>query len=336
MRHRATWMVRAGRDAHGIGEFREKGVVAVGWSQTRPLSDFGSRKAIETEMAKTHTELSPKQLLNAASQLDRFRAGLQIGDRVISYDPDRREYLLGTIASEPVFDPNVVVDLPNYRRVTWDGSVQRDRLSATSRNSLGAIQTLFRLPEECAAEIEQLARNAASNVAALPETTLVETTDAEDDLLEDLSARSHEFIKDRVNSLPWDDMERLVAGILRAMGYKTRLTTRGADRGSDIVASPDGFGFEQPRIVAEVKHRKGQMGAQEIRSFIGGRHKDDKGLYVSTGGFSKDARYEADRAGIPLTLMDLDDLVSAVVEYYEQLDGDTKAMVRLRRIYWPV
>ena len=113
------------------------------------------------------------------------------------------------------------------------------------------------------------------------------------------------------------------------------MTSRGADRGSDILASPDGFGFEQPRIVAEIKHRKGQMGSQEIRSFIGGRHKDDKGLYVSTGGFSKDARYEADRAGIPLTLMDLDDLVSAVVEYYELMDGNTKGLVRLRRIYWP-
>ena len=113
------------------------------------------------------------------------------------------------------------------------------------------------------------------------------------------------------------------------------MTTRGADRGSDILASPDGFGFEQPRIVAEVKHRKGAMGSQEIRSFIGGRHKDDKGLYVSTGGFSNDARYEADRAGIPLTPMDFDDLVSAIVEYYELMDGDTKALVRLRRIYWP-
>ena len=35
------------------------------------------------------------------------------------------------------------------------------------------------------------------------------------------------------------------------------------------------------------------MGAQEIRSFLCGRHPGDKGLYVSTGGFSKDAHYEA-------------------------------------------
>ena len=101
-------------------------------------------------------------------------------------------------------------------------------------------------------------------------------------------------------------MQELVAGLLRAMGYKTRISPAGPDKGKDIVASPDGFGFESPRIVVEVKHRSSAMGSAEIRSFLGGRHKDDKGLYVSTGGFSKDAYYEAERANIPLTLMSLD------------------------------
>jgi restriction system protein len=73
------------------------------------------------------------------------------------------------------------------------------------------------------------------------------------------------------------------------MGYKTLVSPAGADRGSDIIASPGGFGFEPPRIVIEVKHRTARMGSNDIRSFLGGRHKDDRGLYVSTGGFTKDA-----------------------------------------------
>jgi restriction system protein len=120
------------------------------------------------------------------------------------------------------------------------------------------------------------------------------------------------------------------------MGYKTRISPSGPDRGKDIVASPDGFGFESPRIIVEAKHRTGSvMGSQEIRSFLGGRHKDDKGLYVSTGGFSKDARYEAERASIPLTLMDMDDLVTALLEHYERMDADTQRLIPLRRMYWP-
>lgn len=56
---------------------------------------------------------------------------------------------------------------------------------------------------------------------------------------------------------------------------------------------------------------------------------------MSTGGFSKDARYEADRASIPLTLMDLDDLVEAILDHYEQMDPDAKQLLPLRKVYWP-
>jgi restriction system protein len=44
-------------------------------------------------------------------------------------------------------------------------------------------------------------------------------------------------------------MQDLVAGLLRALGYKKRVSPAGPDRGKDIVASPDGFGFESPRIL---------------------------------------------------------------------------------------
>jgi restriction system protein len=165
----------------------------------------------------------------------------------------------------------------------------------------------------------------------------VETEAAKDDVdvLKDVQARSLEFIKDRLSKLSWDQMQSLVAGLLRAMGYKTRISPAGPDRGKDIVASPDGFGFESPKIVVEVKHRKGQMSANEIRSFLGGRHKDDKGLYVSTGGFTKDAQYEADRSSIPTTLMDMDELAKAVAEYYDRFDAESRALLPLIRIYWP-
>lgn len=39
----------------------------------------------------------------------------------------------------------------------------------------------------------------------------------------------------------------------------------------------------------EVKHRKAKTGSEDNHSFLGGSHKDDCGLYVSTGGFSADA-----------------------------------------------
>lgn len=56
---------------------------------------------------------------------------------------------------------------------------------------------------------------------------------------------------------------------------------------------------------------------------------------MSTWGFSKEARYEADRANVLVTLLDLDGLAKTLVENYESLDGETRRLVPLRRIYWP-
>jgi restriction system protein len=213
-----------------------------------------------------------------------------------------------------------------------DSATDRPRvLSVRAKNSLGSTLTLFLVPPEVAVEIEK----------ALSGTPIKPAEEDEGEAIDDAALKQNteeqalEFTKDRLNKLDWSEMQDVVAGILRAMGYKTRISPSGPDQGKDIVASPDGLGFEQPRIVVEVKHRSAAMGSKEIRSFLGGRHKDDRGLYVSTGGFTKDAYYEAERAGIPLALMDLDDLVKALVENYEALDVETKRLIPLKRIYWP-
>ena len=128
----------------------------------------------------------------------------------------------------------------------------------------------------------------------------------------------------------------LTAALLRAMGYRTRITPKGPDRVVDVFASPNGLGFQEPRIKAEVKHRpKTSMGAQEVRSFIGGLREGERGLYVSSGGFTKEARYEAERSKVPITMLDLDELVSAIVTHYDEFDSDGRALLPLVRVYWP-
>ena len=218
------------------------------------------------------------------------------------------------------------------RSVTWEGEVSRDLLSVESRNSLGAISTLFRLPNDVAAELRQAL---AQRDAAPLEAPVLTSEVAEDDIFENMASRAREFIKDKVSALAWEEMQELVAGLLRSLGYKTRISEVGPDRGEDIVASPDKFGFEAPRIVVEVKHRKGAMGAPEVRSFLGCGHPQDKGLYVSTGGFTREARYETERANIPTALMDLDDLVKSLLEQYDKLDLETQQLVPLKRIFIP-
>lgn len=335
MTAKTMWMVRAGEGGFRFDDFKEGSRVSIGWDEIGTLSALRSREDFNRTVSATYPNSRKGQVISAASTLYRFVREIRVGDAVITYGPSERVYLVGTVSGEYEFSPQLSSEQPNIRVVKWHGQVSRDALSVGARNSLGSTLTLFQVPAEVAEEIHALLQGKpAPRVETLAVPGETETEQVED-LYKDIQGKGFEFIKDKVNMLDWEDMQELVAGLLRAMGYKTRISPNGADRGKDIVASPDGLGFEDPRIVVEVKHRGAAMGSQEIRSFLGGRHANDKGLYVSTGGFTKDARYEAERASIPLTLMDLDDLVKSLLDHYEKMDIDMQRLIPLRKVYWP-
>lgn len=327
------WMVR-GEGGSLYEDFRERGTAAIGWTQ---LADKAKPGMTRQELAQLYLAAEPDlrqgTILSGASQVWRFVNEIAVGDRVVTYSPSNRTYLLGTFTGPSEYRSEWAPEgMALARSVTWETKeLNRDDLSVAAKNSLGSTLTVFVVPDFAAKEILAVAAGVPVPAPAEPEAVI----DATADPFFDIGNSALERIKDLVSALGPKDMEELVAGILRAMGYKTQVSPAGADRGKDIIASPDGFGFENPRIVVEVKHRTGQMGSQAIRSFLGGRHKDDRGLYVSTGGFTKDSYYEADRAAVPLTLWTLDNLVRALVDHYDSTDTETKRLVPLKRMYWP-
>lgn len=331
------WMVRAGEGGLKFDEFERDQLVSIGWPEMGDLTLLVNREDFVRQVSSCYPGAKKAWIPGAAGQVYRFVREIKVGDALLTYNPAERAYLVGRAIGEYEYAPSVSADQPNRRRVKWQARVLRDHLSVATRNSLGAISTLFMVPAEAAAEVLRLATGKTVPDATKPslDVSTGAVDEAVDDLYKDIQAKAFEFTKDRLSQLDWEDMQDLVAGLLRAMGYKTRVSPSGSDRGKDIVASPDGLGFEDPRIVVEVKHRGAAMGSQEIRSFLGGRHDRDKGLYVSTGGFTKEARYEAERGRIPITLMDLDDLVKSLLDHYERMDTDAQRLIPLRKLYWP-
>ena len=325
------WMIR-GDGGRLYEDFRERQVVGIGWAQ---LAKYAKPNMTRDQLTQYYLQIEPNTNLgtarSGASQVWRFINEIQPEDWVITYSPANRTYLIGKILSDFQYHPEWIDEgMALARTVKWEKEIGRDTLSEESKNTLGSTLTVFQLPKFAIKEL--LHDKIIINIPV----EHPNNTDIDDDPLLGMEALAIERIKDLVSALQWDEMQQLVAGVLRSMGYKTLISPAGPDRGKDIIASPDGFGFENPRIIVEVKHRKVQMGSPDIRSFIGGRHKDDRGLYVSTGGFSKEARYEADRSTIPLTLWTLDDVVRTLIEYYDHVDIETKLLVPLKRAYLPV
>lgn len=324
------WMIR-GDGGSLYDAFRENNIAAIGWRQFAEHAKPGiSRKQLIALYEQIEPHAKPGTIISGASQVWRFVNEISVNDWVVTYSPINRTYLVGKILSQSEYRKDLADQgMALVRQVKWQAQeLARDDLSAPSKNSLGSTMTVFEVPAIVTNEILGILQGTSQPTEAA-------TDEIIDDPLADIDSQALERIKDLVNKLDWDEMQQLVAGILRAMGYKTQISPPGADRGKDIVASPDGFGFEHPRIVVEVKHHKGQIGSQDIRSFLGGRHKDDRGLYVSTGGFTKDAQYEADRASIPLAMWTLDHVVRALIEHYDATDAETKRIVPLKRLYWP-
>lgn len=336
MAHR-TWLVRAGRDAKYIDDFRSKSIVAIGWMQTGQVAPTADDDKVTELFDRTFPDAKPATRRVWQGQVMRFLRDIQIGDRVTTYDPNSRVYWLGKITGAPEWREG---SMPRVRTVEWTHQTARDALTASTRNGLGSIASFFRTSEEVSAELWDKATPLGSPTADVAPTSpplpAPATESAGADLREDVVEKSEQFIEDRIAALDWQQMQNLVAGILRAMGYHATVSDEGSDRGIDIFASPDGLGLQEPRIFVEVKHRSGSMGADQLRKFLGGRRSGDRCLYVSTGGFTKEARYEAERANVPLTLVSLPRLRELLLQHYEALDPATRALVPLQRLYWPV
>ena len=336
------WMIRAGRDSVYVEDFLDQSVVALSWSELGPLEVSSSREEAVERYQQAYPEHSSAQAQASVNQILRFVKEVKTGDSVVTYDRDQRVYYLGTITSDVIWRPDVLGDMPRVRHVSWIQQVPRDALKPATKNTLGAIQTLFKLNQQVFKDLRDNAVPMSADAAAVikpagPKDAQIQEAQREQEITEELLERAETAIEEQLTRLDWESLQELVAGILRAMNYRTTVSPRGADRGVDIFASPDGLGLEEPRIFVEIKHRiNTSIDAQQIRSFLGGRSVGDRCLYVSTGGFTKDARYEAERANIAIRLIALTDLRRLLVDYYDNLDEKTRNLVPLRRAYIPI
>ncbi len=332
-----VWMVRAGQGGYLIEDFLEEEIVAIGWNELGRIDEKITYPQLKELYRTSYPDDGDGRVNQCVGQIWRFFNEFNVGDKVVTYDPLTRVYFLGEIKSNYLY--NTVLEFFHSRKVSWmDNGVDRDVLSTDTKNSLGGISTIFELTEDIWEELLQNHPGYISEELQL-EIEEVRKFGEEDELRrlkDDVIFRSKEFIKDIISNLSWQDTEILAAGLLRALGYKTKFTSQGSDLGSDILASPDELFLEEPRIKVEVKKRKEKIGAPDIRNFLGGMRGNHKGIYISISGFSKDAKYEAERANFAITLIDSDWLVELIISNYETLDPEIKAIVPLRKIYWPV
>ncbi len=133
------------------------------------------------------------------------------------------------------------------------------------------------------------------------------------------------------------DFQDLVAGLLRGMGYHVSwVAPPGPDKGVDIVAHVDPLGVQGPRVKVQVKRRSDdKVHADNLRSFMATLGDSDVGLFVSTGGFTRDAEAEArGQEKRRIMLVDLKRLFDLWVEHYDRIPEPQKRLLPLKPVHY--
>jgi len=120
------------------------------------------------------------------------------------------------------------------------------------------------------------------------------------------------LLLEKILNISPEAFERLCQRILRESGFeKVEVTRRTGDGGIDGRGVFKLGGLLSLHVIFQCKRWKGNVSSKEIRDFRGAMAgRTDHGLFITTGNFTRDAKEEAVRDGVPkIDLIDGEDLI---------------------------
>lgn len=150
---------------------------------------------------------------------------------------------------------------------------------------------------------------------------------------EDLKSQALSEIKDYIQNMDPIDFQKLVAALLRAMGYYTPfISPKGKDGGVDIIAYSDPLGLKEPRIKVQVKRYSDtdKVTAKDVRSLLGILTVKESALFVTSGYYTPDALAAAKDKNI--CLIDGNEFINLWQEFYPKMTDEDKDRLPLKYV----
>ena len=196
----------------------------------------------------------------------------------------------------------------------------------------------FKDPEQFTSEVRRLYRQWAANRPEHGDEVAEEEAEVADvtGTFEEAEESAWSDIERHLRSMGPYDFQNLVAALLRAMGYHVSwIAPPGRDGGIDIVAHTDILGINMPRIKVQVKRRTDKITLEGLRSFMAVLGDQDVGLFVSAGGFTREAENEArTQEKRKITLLGLEQLFDMWLEYYSKIEEADRQLLPLKPVYF--
>jgi restriction system protein len=205
-------------------------------------------------------------------------------------------------------------------QLTEDGLALAKRsaqLSPTDVDKIADVDRASRLSKP-------LDNEAATQTSGEPTRSAASSIESPDEriesAMEELSDSVARDLLERIGRAPPVFFEGLVLELLHAMGYgasRDDIQRVGAsgDGGIDGIISLDRLGLE--KVYVQAKRWQGVVGSPQIQSFMGALQLQgaNKGVFLTTSAFTKDARDAAARARGSVVLVDGARLTSLMIEH---------------------
>lgn len=155
-----------------------------------------------------------------------------------------------------------------------------------------------------------------------------------DEEVEELEKWKKEVIGIITENLSPSSFERLIQRILREKGFsQVEVTGKTGDGGIDGRGIAKINGILSFHIIFQCKRYKGKVSSSEIRDFRGAMvGRTDKGLFITTGTFTRDAIREANRDGAPaIDLMNGDKIAEKLKELNLGVDIELREHITINK-----
>ncbi len=327
----ALWVVRAGRHGEQEAVALEKGVVCHGWNELPDYSACQSREALKALYKKMLPMERDKQVFSGAGQTWRFAHDIKRGDLVALPLKAQAAIALGRVTGDYEYR-ELAPNVRHTRKVKWIKTIPRAAFDQDILNIFGSTLTVFQAERNDAEARVEAMLSKESTEAPQPLAHPIETQEPSLDIEGAASDQLLGFIAQHFHG---HDMARLVDAILRAQGYRTKVSPPGPDGGVDILAGKGLLGFDEPRLCVQVKATQAAADQKTFNELLGvmSKYKTQQGLFVSWSGYTKAVLQDAKKEHFSIRLWDQGDLVDAILAYYEHLDEEIRAELPLKRIW---
>jgi restriction system protein len=322
------WGIHGGRTGDAETYFLKKNCIAIGWAQMGDLSQIqGDRDAFKKRVAGVYPDKKPGAIANNAGQLFRFVHEINVGDIVIYPSKSDRMVNLGKVTDSYRYDPHTEPGYPNARSVKWLRKLPRTHFSQGALYEIGSALSLF-----------QVKNYAEEFRAAIDGKPLPVSSPALDDTVaavaQDIEETTKDFVIKRLaQEVKGAPLEGVIVHLLECMGYHARLTRKN-EPSVDIIAHKDHLGIEPPIIKVQVKSGDGAVTDRDVSALSGKLAQGEYGLFVTLGTYTATARNFGQGKG-NLRLLDGEDLVQLIFDYYDKFDARHKGLLPLRRVFVP-